>query len=166
MEHLRKQRLGKLLMEGLWWLITLIVVWMITQPLWAGFVKYDFIYEVILFIVLFITYTRYLFGLKYTFLAHFQALKFILIFVSVPLAFYLIQVFFGYQDFLEKQNEGMIEFQEYFKEGLTFNEHNDLLAYLTQVYSFFGIGAILAVALSPFRLLVSFWRVYNKTGTV
>lgn len=166
MENLEKQRLGKLLMELIWWLLTGVIAWMVTQPLWSKFVQQHFIYEVILFVIVFITYTRYLFFLKYTFLARFQAMKFILIFASIPLAFYLIQLFFNYQDFLEKQNDGMVEFQSYFKEGITFNEHYETLQYLTKVYSFFGLSAIIAVIISPFRLLISYWRVYNKTGRV
>ncbi|BDS14162.1 hypothetical protein [Aureispira anguillae] len=166
MENLEKQRVGKLLMELIWWGLTGLIAWMVTQPLWADFVKQHFIYEVIIFVVIFITYTRYLFLLKYTFLAKLQPLKFILIFASIPLAFYLIQLFFNYQDFLEKQNEGMIEFQSYFREGITFNEHYDLLRYLTKVYTFFGLSAIIIVVMAPFRLLISYWRVYNNTGTV
>lgn len=166
MEMQGKAQLGKLAMELIWWLITAVVAFMVAQPLWGDFVKHDFIYETIAFVVIFITYTRYLFGLKYTFLANFQVLKVLLIFISIPFIFYMVQVFFAYQEFLEGQSEGMIEYDSFFREGITFNERHDLLTYLTSVYTFFGIGAILIVFLSPFRLLVSFWRVYNKTGNV
>ena len=166
MEHLGKQRMGKFLMELIWWLITAIVVWMVAEPLWGNFVQYEFVYEAIMYVIVFITYARYLFLLKYTFLAHFQVMKVLLIFAALPLAFYLVQVFFNYQDFLEKQNQGMIEFQIYFREGITATEHFETLNYLTKVYSFFGMSAIICVVISPFRLLLSFWRVYNKTGMV
>ncbi len=166
MENSGKQRLGKIMMEVIWWLITAIVVIMAAQPLWTSFVQYSFVYELIMFGVIFITYTRYLFFMKYTFLAKAQIIKFVFIFLSLPLAFYLIQVFFNYQDFLEKQNDGMLEFQEYFRKGISFQEHADTLTYLSKVYTFFGMSAIIAVVFSPFRLLVSYWRVYNKTGSV
>ena len=166
MENSKKQRLVKLMMEIIWWLITVTIVFMVAQPLWGSFAKYSFVYELIMFGIIFITYTRYLFFMKYTFLAEAQVVKFILIFVSLPFAFYLIQVFFNYQDFLEKQNEGMLEFQEYFIKGISFQEHTDILTYMSKVYSFLGMSAIIAVIISPFRLLVSYWRVYNKTGRV
>lgn len=166
MDNLGKQRMGKLLMELIWWALTFLIAWMVTQSLWANFERQNFVYELIFFIIIFITYTRYLFLLKYTFLARFQAMKFLLIFVSLPLTFYLIQLFFNYQDFLEKQNEGMVEFQSYFKEGISFDEHYNTLHHLTKVYNFFGLSAIIVVLVSPFRLLVSYWRVYNKVGTV
>jgi hypothetical protein len=166
MDNLGKQRLGKLLMELVWWLLTGIVAWLVTRPLWSEFVQYQFIYELILFIAILITYTRYLFLLKYTFLSHFQVGKFILIFASIPLTFYLIGLFFGYQDFLERQSEGMEEYQIYFRADMTFSEHGEVLKYLSKVYSFFALTAIMVVIAAPFRLLVSFWRVYNKVGTV
>lgn len=166
MENLGKQRLGKFLMELVWWMLTGVVAWMVARPLWSEFIRYEFIHELILFIVIFITYARYLFLLKYTFLSHFQVGKFILIFASIPLTFYLIDWFFGYQDFLEKQSEGMEEYQIYFRADMTFTEHGEVIKYLSKVYSFFALSAIIVVVMSPFRLLLSFWRVYNKVGTV
>lgn len=166
MDNLGKQRLGKLLMELVWWLLTGVVAWLVTRPLWSEFVQYQYIYELILFIAILITYTRYLFLLKYTFLSHFQVGKFILIFASIPLVFYLIGLFFGYQDFLERQSEGMEEYQIYFRADMTFSEHGEVLKYLSKVYSFFALTAIMVAIAAPFRLLVSFWRVYNKVGTV
>lgn len=166
MDNLGKQRTGKFLMELIWWMLTAIVAWLVARPLWSEFVRYEFIYDLILFIVIFITYTRYLFLLKYTFLSHFQVGKFILIFASIPLAFYLIGLFFNYQDFLERQSEGMEEYQIYFRADMTFEEHGEVLKYLSKVYSFFALSAIIVVIIAPFRLLLSFWRVYNKVGTV
>jgi len=166
MDNLGKQRTGKFLMELIWWMLTAIVAWLVARPLWSEFVRYEFIYDLILFIVIFITYTRYLFLLKYTFLSHFQVGKFILIFASIPLAFYLIGLFFNYQDFLERQSEGMEEYQIYFRADMTFDEHGEVLKYLSKVYSFFALSAIIVVIIAPFRLLLSFWRVYNKVGTV
>ena len=110
MENSKKQRLVKLMMEIIWWLITVTIVFMVAQPLWGSFAKYSFVYELIMFGIIFITYTRYLFFMKYTFLAEAQVVKFILIFVSLPFAFYLIQVFFNYQDFLENPFENNFDF--------------------------------------------------------
>lgn len=166
MDNLGKQRVGKLLMELVWWVLTGIVVWLVTRPLWSEFIRYEYIHYLILFMVIFITYTRYLFLLKYTFLSHFQVGKFILIFASIPLAFYLIGLFFNYQDFLERQSEGMEEYRIYFRSDMTFDEHGEVLKYLSKVYSFFALSAVIVVVVAPFRLLLSFWRVYNKVGTV
>jgi len=166
MDNLEKQKAGKIVMEAAWWLITMVVVWMVTNPLWNDFVDNTYINKLILYIIVLITYTRYLFLLKYTFLAHFQAMKFILIFISLPFVFYLINGFFAYRDFLDRQNQGMIEYNSYFRVGITSAEKYETLTYLSKMYSFFAISAIIVVVYSPFKLLVSFWRVYNKTGRV
>ena len=117
-----KLRLGKLMMEMVWWLITAIVVTIVVEPLWKEFVRYEFIYELIMFIVVLLTYTRYLFFIKYTFLAYAQIVKVLLIFLSLPFIFYLWQEFFDYQSFLEKQMEGMVEYEIYFRSNTTFTE--------------------------------------------
>ncbi len=166
MELKSKTNLTKIMLELLWLLITAIVVILTVQPVWFNFELKHFLYELVLFQAIFITYTRYIFTLKNTFLAKAQKLKVVLLFLSIPLTFYLVQLFFNYQDFLDKQNEGMQEFAQYFVEDISNDTHYETLQYLTKVYLFFGFGAIISVIMSPFRLLVSFWRVFNKTGTV
>lgn len=166
MENLKKQRLGKIIMEVVWWLVTAVAAFFVVQPLWVYFQRYDFIHELILYIIIFVTFARYLFFLKYTFLAYFQKMKFLLIFISLPLLFYLVQEFFEFQDFLERQNSGLEEAQIYFREGLGFQDRYEILAYLSKVYTFFAIAAIITVLMTPFRLLKSYWRVHNETGTV
>lgn len=166
MENLQKQRLSKIVMELVWWLITAITAFIITQSLWGYFKRYDFIYELILYIIVFITFARYVFFLKYTFLAYFQKMKFLLIFISLPLIFYMVQEFFEFQDFLERQNGGLEEAELYFKDTVSFQERYAVLEYLSKRYTFFAVAAIIAVVITPFRLLKSYWRVHNNTGTV
>lgn len=153
-------------MELVWWLITAITAYIITQSLWGYFKRYDFIYELILYIIVFITFARYVFFLKYTFLAYFQKMKFLLIFISLPLIFYMVQEFFEFQDFLERQNGGLEEAELYFKDSVGFQERYAVLEYLSKMYTFFAVAAIIAVIITPFRLLKSYWRVHNHTGTV
>lgn len=153
-------------MEIIWWLFTFTATFFIVQPLWKDFRNYQFIHQLILFIIVFITYSRYLFFLKYTFLAHSQKAKFALVFLSLPFAFYLGTNFFELQSFLDKMSEGMVEYESYFRDRISDNQRFIALNYLNKMYTFFGVSAIIAVIFSPFRLLLSYWRVYNKTGTV
>lgn len=153
-------------MELLWWLVTALVAWMVTQPFWDYFTKDEFVIELLVFVVVFLTAARYLFLLKYTFLAYFQPLKFILIFASIPLVFWGIHEFFEFRDFYETQSEGMVIGQSYFEAKLDFSERYQILQRLLPIYTFFASSAILTIIVMPFRLLVSYWRVYNNTGTV
>ncbi len=151
-------------MELLWWVFTFLVAWVVVNPMWMPFVKYDFIYDCIFNVIIFITFARYVLFLKYTFLAKFQIGKFILIFACIPLGFYTIQEIFAYQDFLD--NEGTAEFLDFFRPDIGTNALYEILDYTTQQILFFGVAAAISVIILPFRLLVSFWRVYNNTGTV
>ena len=83
------------------------VIW---EQEWFEFESgFGYVYNCIFDIVMFITLVRYIFLLKYTFLAQFQIGKFILIFLSIPLGFYLIQEFFAFHDFVD--SEGTEGFQ-------------------------------------------------------
>ena len=165
-DTLQRERTSKIVMELLWWLVTAVIAWMVTGPYWKHFANDEYVIELLIFVVALLTIARYLFLLKYTFLARFQLLKFILIFASIPLAFWGIQEFFDFREFYETQSEGMVIGQSYFAPGVGFSERYQVLQRFLPIYSFFASSAILTPIVMPFRLLVSYWRVYNNTGTV
>lgn len=160
----RKQFILKLQLEILWWVITAIATFLVIYPILDNMVKFQFLYANILFIIVFITYTRHIFLLKYTFLAYWQWVKFALIFLSIPLVFKLVEFIFNFQDFLD--TEGLQSFSTYFREGIKFETQQNLLNYMKREYVFFGVGSVIAAIVLPFRMLISFWRVYNKEKTV
>jgi len=160
----KKQIALKLQLEIIWWIVTAIVTFMVVYPILNNMVKYSFLYDNIISIVVFITYTRYTFLLKHTFLAHWQAAKFVIIFASIPLVFKLIEWIFNFQSFL--QTEGLQSFTEHFKLGINYNTQQTLLTYMRREFLFFGVGSVIVGVLFPVRLLISFWRVYNKSGRV
>jgi hypothetical protein len=160
----KKQFSLKLQLELIWWLITAIIVFMVIYPIINNMVKYEFLISNIIFICVFITYSRFIFLLKHSFLAYFQAAKFVIIFMSIPLIFKLIEWIFNYQSFL--QTEGLQSFSTFFKPNINFKTQQQLLNYMSREFLFFGVGAVIAAVVLPFRLLISYWRVYNKKGTV
>ncbi len=160
----KKQFALKLQLEIIWWIITIIITFMVIYPILNNMIKYDFLYSNIVFVVVFITYSRLLFLLKHSFLAHWQWVKFALIFVSIPLIFKLIEWIFNFQSFL--QTEGLDSFLSYFKSGISEEARQAVLAYMRREFLFFGVAAVVSAFILPFRLLISFWRVYNKVGKV
>lgn len=160
----KKQFALKLQLEIIWWIVTAIVTFMIVYPILNNMVKYSFLYDNIISILVFITYTRYIFLLKHTFLAQWQAAKFVIIFASIPLVFKLIEWIFNFQSFL--QTEGLQSFSEHFKSGINYEAQQTLLTYMRREFLFFGVGSVIVGILFPIRLLISFWRVYNKSGKV
>ena len=60
----------------------------------------------------------------------------------------------------------LISFSTYFREGIAFESQQNLLNYMRREYVFFGVGSVIAAVVLPFRMLISFWRVYNKSEKV
>ncbi len=154
----------KLQLELVWWLVTAGVAYLVLYPLLNGFENFIFLRNNLLFIAIFVTYARYIFLLKHTFLAYLQIVKFVLIFASIPLVFYLIELLNEFQIFFD--NEGLHGFHQLLKPNMELGERDALLTYLNREIVFFGAGSIITAVLLPIRLLISFWRVYNKTGNV
>ncbi|MCP4441354.1 MAG: hypothetical protein GY810_20805 [Aureispira sp.] len=164
MEDLKKQQALKIQVELIWLLVTAVLIYIILYPMLNHFKEYRFLYGNIVFIAVFVTYTRYIFLLKHTFLAYLQPLKFILVFVSVPLVFHLIELLQGFQYFLE--TEGLMSIQPYFEEGTSTKTRESVYIYMSREMVFFGVASVIVAIMMPFRMLLSFWRVYNKTGRV
>lgn len=160
----RKQLILKLQLEIIWWIVTAIATFLVVYPIIDNMVNFEFLYANILFVVVFITYARIIFLLKYTFLAYWQWVKFALIFLSIPLVFKLIEYIFNFQSFLD--TEGLQSFSAHFRTGISFKTQQNLLNYMRREYVFFGVGSVIVAIILPFRMLISFWRVYNKKGTV
>lgn len=164
MEDSKKQQRLKIQLELVWWLVTAILVYMILYPMLNHFINYKFMYANALFIVVFLTYARYIFLLKHTFLASLQPIKFLLVFASIPLAFHLIELLQNFQYFVE--TEGLRNIEHYFKEGTSVKTRDSVYMYMNREMVFFGVASVIVTIMMPFRMLVSFWRVYNNTGNV
>ena len=95
---------NKLLLEIIWWIATVIIVVLFIYPIYNSLGdKYVFYVSNIFFIILFITFTRYIFLLKYTFLADNKKLKVALVFIPIILFFYAIDSLFDFQDYIDRQ---------------------------------------------------------------
>ena len=86
-------------LELFWWLFTAVVAIGVIYPIISSLNNFPFLFLNILYIVTFITVTRYLFLLKHTFLARSQAAKLVIIFLTLPFVFYLVQELNLFQTF-------------------------------------------------------------------
>lgn len=160
---MEKQKLLTYL-EVIWWVVTLIVVVLVMQPIFTNFGwKYPFLWWNIGFIICFITYTRYAFLLKHTFIAHRTRAKIFLFFFSVPYLFFGIEAIWKFQEFWD--NRDSIGLTDMFLQSISEQAERNLYDYIHNETMLFGIGAVLAGVLMAFRLTISFWRERNK-GTV
>ena len=155
-----KRKSGQeLMLELIWWIFTAIVAAAIIYPISDKIHNYPFLVINVIFIIVFITFTRYLFLLKYTFLAHRRTLKALLIALCLPALFYLISelnIFYAFAG-----EEGL----ETFMLHLPLEQKETLKTYIRNEMVLFGTGSIIVGVLLPLRLLRSIWRNYNK-GTV
>jgi len=147
-------------LELVWWITTVVIVLLVLLPV-IKFVgsKYPFYTPNIFFITLFITFTRYIFLLKHTFLANQKMLKLILVFLPIPLFFYSIDALFNFQDFMDKGDH--IAMLSHMDPDPAIN----LSKYIKYQYVFLGTGSIFVLFLFPIRMIISIWRGINK-GTV
>ena len=141
--------------ELLWWVFTFLAAAVILAPIayWAQ--GYPFWADNILFIITFITLGRHIFLLQHTFLANTRYPKAVLIFVSIPFIFYLIQQLNGFQTFLDENGpEALVG-------ALSLEKTIAISGYARTQLLLFAVGAIVSAVIFPFRMLVSIWRLWN-----
>ena len=149
----------QLRLEAIWWIVTVIIVLGILYPIYKVQPNYPFWFENTVFIVVFITFTRYIFLLKHTFLAYQQWLKVLVAVLCIPLFMYLMTEFNAFRVIAEE-----IGVEEMFNH-LSLEGQTDKSSYVRTEMLFFGAASIICSVLMPFRMLISFWRTYNR-GTV
>ena len=148
------------ILEVVWWLFTLFAVIAILYPIYkAADASYPFYKSNILFILVFITFTRFIFFLKHTFLANLEYLKVVIILFSAIIVFLLVNELNLFQTYLDEQ--GLKNFLGH----LSLSEQGSMGNYIRQQMLFFGVGSIIVAILLPLRLVVSIWRGRNR-GTV
>ncbi len=146
----------KWLLEMIWWFFSLILAVGILLPIISTTRNYPFLWINIIFVVVFITLTRYIFLLHLTFLSRMEWLKVILIFVSPVFIFLLVQEINRFQTFIDKYGwEAVL--------GVRPIPQLDRLSDYTHTeFLFFGVGSVIAAALLPVRMMISIWRVRNR----
>jgi len=123
-------------LELLWWVFTAVVLGGVLFPIFQKINHYPFLFQNVVFIVLFITLARWIFLLKHT--------------------------FFARKDFQTYMDEEGIES---ILPSLTLEEQASLGSYIRTEMVFFGVGAAVSALIFPFRMVISVWRTRNR-GTV
>ena len=156
MQHIDRH---KFWLEIFWWLATFFLSLLVLFPIYQKTNRYPFTVINIIFVVVFITLFRYIFLLKYTWIAKRQYIKLILIFLSIPLVFNMI----NNVNFFTTQLD---EFStEAFLGHLAPEVRKNMETYIRSEMILFGVGSIVTSLIFPFRLVISIWRQRNR-GTV
>ncbi len=154
----------KLLIELLGIGITLLLAAAILYPIIQHFAQpFPFLQSNFIFIVLLLTYIRFVFLLKYTWFARLFYVKMALMLLSFPLGMwiaYSLREFLQYKD--SELPDGLLTLM------FSNQPEADLVAFVEYVqteYILFGVGAFIANITLFFRFLMSVWRGVN-TGEV
>ena len=156
----------KISLEIIWWVATALIVMAVMFPITSVFKSYPFLWANIVFIVIFITFTRYIFLLKNTFLARLSWLKVILLIGCIPFVFTLISMFYDFQTFIDEEGTQSLFSLQYLKEQVPIRNQDNLGAYIRTETIFFAVGSIITTLLMPFRMILSLWRTYNTEDKV
>lgn len=143
-------------LEGLWILVTVLLVALIMAPIALNLQGYPFWITNIIFIVTFITVARHIFLLQFSFLARKEWVKLVVIFVFIPVVFLLVQELTGFQTFLDE--EGM----EAIVGNMPLAQQEMMMTYVRSEMVFFGVGSIISCVILPFRLALSIWLLRNR----
>ena len=155
-----KQRILFIKFELLWWAVTFLIIGFVLYPIYKlQPVQFPFWKTNIIFVIVFVTVTRYIFFLKHTFLGYIQWLKVLVILICIPLLFYLVEKLHFFKDYMDK-----IGLEDKF-EHLSLQGQTDIINYIDSEMIFFGVGSLISSVILPFRMLISFWRTHNR-GTI
>jgi hypothetical protein len=143
-------------LEIIWWIFTIVLLVVLLFPIYNNVNNYPFWKSNILFIVAFITLSRYVFLLHHTFLAKQQKLKVVLFFLSIPVIFFLISQVHYFQTYLDEKGV------ESFLGEMNLTDRNRIAGFIRTQMLFFGIGSVVIAIIFPFRMLLSVWLLRNR----
>jgi hypothetical protein len=150
----------QLLVELISWAITAVIVVAVMFPIRQAFgAAFPFERNNIICIVLLLTYTRYMFLLKHTWLAYQFYAKMGLIVLTPVWLFFLINANYDFQFFHD--NLAPDGYLALMNPKIAEAAHLQTLQYVQNEFVFFAVGSIIAVVTMFFRLIISIWRVYN-----
>lgn len=148
-----------ILLEAIWWVATAILAFALIYPIRRTLPVWPFQPWNIAFIIILVTFTRYIFLLQYTFLAKRQVLKIAMMLLMFPLTFMLVSGLHDFMTYIEERSWDPLTGM------LPADEKRSMENYIWGVMLFFGAGSIVAAPVLAGRLFLSVWRTRNR-GTV
>ncbi len=147
---------NKLTLEFVWWVVTAVILSIVMMPIWIDFFQFKFHWTNVVFVLCFVTFTRYGFLLKHTFLASWEYGKIGFVLCTLMIVGILsVQI----QDFNVWYDNGdpnvlLASVKESKREGL--------LEYIRTEFLFFAVASIISAFFLAGRLLFSIWRFRNR----
>ena len=147
----------KILLEAVWWIVTIVIVVVVMYPIWTNYPAYRFNTINIVNIVAFVTFTRYTFFLQYTFLEKLQYAKIAFILFTMAIVATIMTQMQSFNVWVDGGDPDVL--LESVKKA---DMRESLLNYIKSEYIFFIVGAIVAAVFLAGRLMISVWRLRNR----
>lgn len=148
---------NKVLFELVWWIVTAVILVVVMFPIWKNFPDFKFNSTNIAYVVCFVTFTRYAFFLKHTFLGDWEKGKIAFVLCVFALAgILLVQL----QDFNVWYDNG--DPDTLLKTVEKQSQRPALLEYIRTEFILFAVASAIAAFALAGRLLVSVWRLRNR----
>ncbi len=144
------------IIEMVWWLATVLVTSLILLKIYESIEDYPFYFYNSLFIVVFLTFTRYIFLLNQTPFVYNSKPKIFNFFISIPLCFIIFEGFYTYQSAIDEY--GAVDYFN-FRAGM--DSYSNIRFIHTQMM-FFGVASFIAAVVMPVRMIVSIWKTKNR----
>ena len=151
----------KLLLEGIWWFVTAIIVSLVMYPIWSNFPEFKFNVVNIVNITAFVTFTRYIFLLKYTFIAKMEKVKIGFVLFTLMIVIAITTQIQSFNVWIDGGDPDVL-----LSSVGKSSARESLLNYIKSEFLFFVIAAIISAIVLAGRLMVSVWSVRNRGGQV
>ena len=141
-----------------WWAFAFVLAGLVILPLYSTVPDFPFYVPNFVYVVVAITLTRYLFLLHVSWLRDQLIVQAAVAVLLVPLAFYMVQSFNAFVIYFDERGPDVLIRSLDPELGRTMNR------YMHAEYRFFGVWAIVAAAVTPFRLIYNAWVRYRASG--
>lgn len=143
-------------LEIIWWIFTIILLAGVLYPILSKLNSYPFLLINSIFVIVFVTFTRYTFLMKHTFIAKQQVLKIVLAILCLPIVLYLINGVNYFQTYIDENGLEAVVGE------LPFKQQDSMISYIRSLLIFFGVGGIIATVAFAVRLIISVWQYRNR----
>ncbi len=143
-----------------WWAFALVLASMVVLPIYSTVPDFPFFLPNFLYVVVAITVTRYLFLLHVSWLRDRLVAQAAVAFLLIPLIFYMVQAFNAFIIYFDERGPDVLV------RGLESEMGRTIDTYMHAEYRFFGVWAIVAAGVMPFRLIYNAWLRYRAGARV
>lgn len=133
----------------------MVLAGLVLLPLYSTVPQFPFFLSNFIYVVAAITFTRYLFFLHLSWLRDRLLVQAAIIVVVFPLVFYMVQEFNAFITFFDEEGPDILV------KTLERDLRRTIDGYMHAEFRFFGVWAVLAAAITPFRFIYNIWVRYR-----